>query len=284
MSTAASPSTDFGLRGPVTIWDGPVFYREASSGPRPPLLLLHGWGGSSRYWRTTLATLGDERRMLAPDLPGFGESPPLHGPATAERLAELVITFADTMEIEQFDLNGHSFCAGVAVYVAERYPQRVRRLVLTCMSTFRSEFERRIVDQVHHVMALWMALRRPWMGKRRIIYRTAASRFFYRAPKDDAVLRESFDDFLKMDRRTALETAGSAGEARINQALQAVRCPTLVVGARQDKIMPPPGTPEVARLVPNSRLLWIEQCGHLPMIERPTEYHAALRAFLDDEQ
>ncbi len=279
-----STSTDFALRGPVTVWDGPIFYREANSGPRPPLLLLHGWGGSSRYWRTTLATLGAERRILAPDLPGFGESPPMHGPATAERLAELVIAFADAMGLTQFDLNGHSFCASVAVYVAERYPQRVRRLVLTCMSTFRSEFERRMVDQVHHVMALWMALRRPWMGERRIIYRTAASRFFYRAPKDDAILRESFADFLKMDRRTALETAASAGEPHINQALQAVRCPTLVIGARQDKIMPPPGTPEVARLVPDSRLLWIEQCGHLPMVERPAEYHAALRAFLDDEQ
>lgn len=278
------PSTDFALRGPVTVWDGPVFYREANSGPRPPLLLLHGWGGSSRYWRTTLAALGTERRILAPDLPGFGESPPLRGPATAERLAELVIAFADAMGLVQFDLNGHSFCASVAVYVAERYPQRVRRLVLTCMSTFRSEFERRMVDQVHHVMALWMALRRPWMGERRIIYRSAASRFFYRAPQDDAILRESFADFLKMDRRTALETAASAGEPHINQALQAVRCPTLVIGARQDKIMPPPGTPEVARLVPDSRLLWIEQCGHLPMVERPAEYHAALRAFLDDER
>jgi len=277
------PATDFGLCGPVTVWDGPVFYREANSGPRPPLLLLHGWGGSSRYWRTTLATLGAERRILAPDLPGFGESPPLRGPATAERLAELVIAFADAMGLAQFDLNGHSFCASVAVYVAERYPQRVRRLVLTCMSTFRSEFERRMVDQVHHVMALWMALRRPWMGERRFIYRTAASRFFYRAPQDDAILRESFADFLKMDRRTALETAASAGEPHINQALQAVRCPTLVIGARQDKIMPPPGTPEVARLVPDSRLLWIEHCGHLPMVERPAEYHAALRAFLDDE-
>lgn len=88
-------------------------------------------------------------------------------------------------------------------------------------------------------------------------------------------------DFLKMDRRTALETAASAGDAAINPALAALGCPTLVLGARQDKIMPPPGTPEVARLVPDSRLVWLERCGHLPMLERPAVYHAALRDFLD---
>lgn len=278
---ATTASDDFALKGPVTIWDGPVYYREANSGPRPPLLLLHGWGGSSRYWRATLAALGADRRVLAPDLPGFGDSPPLPGPASADRLAELVIAFADAMGFDQFDLNGHSFCASVAVYVTERYPQRVRRLVLTCMSTFRSEFERRVVEQVHNVMALWMALRRPWMAERRFIYRAIASRFFYRPPADDTVLRESFADFLKMDRRTALETAANAGDPHINQALQAVRCPTLVIGARQDKIMPPPGTPEVARLAPNSRLVWIEQCGHLPMVEKPEEYHRLVREFLD---
>lgn len=280
MSVAAS-TADVDLRGPVTIWNGPVYYREVNAGPRPPLLLLHGWGGSSRYWRATLAALGTDRRVLAPDLPGFGASPPLQGPATAVRMAEVVIAFADAMGLEQFDLNGHSFCASVAVYAATRHPQRVRRLVLTCMSTYRNEFERRIVDKVHNVMALWMAMRRPWMAERRFFYRLLGSRFFYKLPDDDALLREAMADFLKMDRRTALETAANAGDAAINASLAALTCPTLVVGARQDKIMPPSGTPEVARLAPNSRLVWIERCGHLPMVERPDEYHRLVREFLD---
>jgi pimeloyl-ACP methyl ester carboxylesterase len=283
MDTILSQPGSFELRGPLTLWGGPLFYREAADpgGPRPPLLLLHGWGGSSRYWRPTLAALGADRRVLAPDLPGFGESPPLAGPASAERLAELVIAFADAMGLEQFDLNGHSFCASVAVYVAARHPGRVRRLVLTCMSTFRDERERRVVQQVHHVLALWMALRRPWMARARAFYRAVGSRFFYRTPADDNLLREAVADFLKMDQRTALETAASAGEPQINPALASLSRPTLVLGARQDNIMPPPGTPEVARLVPDSQLVWIERCGHLPMIERPDVYHAALRDFLD---
>lgn len=271
------------LRGPLSIWDGPVFYREAGTagGARPPLLLLHGWGGSSAYWRPTLAALGGDRHILAPELPGFGESPPLKGDATPQRMAELVIAFADAMGLAQFDLNGHSFTASVATYIAVRNPGRVRRLVLTCMSTFRSERERRIVSQVHKMLALWMALRRPWMARVRPLYRSVGGRFFYRTPNNDALLQDAVGDFLKMDQRTALETAAGAGDPAINTSLAALRCPTLVVGARHDNIMPPAGTPEVARLVPDSRLVWIERCGHLPMIEQPDEYHRVLREFLD---
>jgi pimeloyl-ACP methyl ester carboxylesterase len=262
---------------------GPVYYREAipAAATRPPLLLLHGWGGSSAYWRNALADLGADRHVLAPDLPGFGASPPLSGPATADHIAEVVIAFADALGLKEFDLNGHSFCASVAVYTTVRNPGRVRRLVLTGMSTYRSERERRMVSSIHNVLALWMALRRPWMARKRFFYRTLGSRFFYRLPADDAILREAVAEFLKMDQRTALETASGAGDPAINQSLAAVTCPTLVIGARQDKIMPPPGTPEVARLVPNSRLVWFDRCGHLPMIEQAPLYHQTLRGFLD---
>ncbi len=264
----------------VTLTGGPVYYRCAGAGP--PLLLLHGWGGSSRYWQATLTQLADLRRSYAPDLPGYGTSPPLAEAATSERMAALVIELADRLGLEQFDLNGHSFCAGVAVYIAARWPQRVRRLILTCFSTFRNERERLLVDQVHKLMALWMNLRRPWMGELRPVYRAIASRFFYRTPSDNALLQANFADFLRMDRRTALESAASAGSPAITAALRAVSAPTLLIAARHDNIMPPAGTPTVAQLIPNCRLVWIERCGHLPMLERPDIYHRLLRTFLVD--
>jgi pimeloyl-ACP methyl ester carboxylesterase len=264
----------------IDLASGPIYYRVGGSGF--PCLLIHGWGGSSRYWQRTIASLGDRHRLYAPDMPGYGVSPPMHDAATPQRLAELLIAYADSLGLAQFDLNGHSFSAGVACFMAARYPERIRRLVLTCFSTYRSERERWVVNQVHHILALWMALRRPWMAQQRAIYRTAAGRFFYRPPSDDAVLQESFADFLKMDKRVALESAANAGSLEINAALKAVQCPTLLVAARQDAIMPPQGTPEVARLIANCTLVWIERCGHLPMIERPEVYHRLVGEFLRD--
>lgn len=262
----------------ITIDGRPIFYRRRGHGP--PLLLIHGWGGSSRYWRGTLEALGASRDVIAPDLPGFGESPPMDGPLNSQRLAELTLAFADALGLERFDLNGHSFSAGVAAYMAARRPERVRRLVLTSFSTFRNEFERKMVDQVHKVMALWMALRRPWMAERRLFYRAVAGRFFYRIPADDALLRESVADFLKMDKRTAVESAASSANPQINVELARIQAPTLVIGSRQDNIMPPRGTPTVAELIPDARLIWIERCGHLPMIERPQLYHGIVGDFL----
>ncbi|NTV65628.1 MAG: alpha/beta hydrolase [Oscillochloris sp.] len=276
MSTHALPAHEALIQ--TTVSGSPLYYRRHGSGM--PLVLLHGWGGSSRYWRGTLATLADNHDVIAPDLPGFGDSPPLADYMGGRRIAELVISFADELGLDQFDLNGHSFCGGVASFLAAHYPQRVRRLVLTNFSTFRNEVERRIVDQVHKVMALWMSLRQPWMAEQRFFYRAVSGRFFYRTPDDDDLLRESFADFMKMDSRIALESAASSSDPAINSALRAIRAPTLLIGSRQDNIMPTTGTTRAAELIPNSRLVWIERCGHLPMIERPDVYHSLLGEFL----
>lgn len=265
-------------RAEIVVRGAPIRYDRAGSGA--PLILLHGWGGSARYWRPTIAALGDAHDLIAPDLPGFGESPPLEGDVGPDRYADLVVALADALGVDQFDLNGHSFCAGVAAHLAARHPRRVRRLILTCFSTFRDERERQVVDKIHYIMALWMALRRPWMARWRPFYRAVSTRFFHSVPADDALLRRSVEDFLRMDRRTAVESAASSGHPAITAALVAVRAPTLLIGARQDQIMPPAGTPIAASRIPSCRLTWIERCGHLPMIERPEEYHRLVRGFL----
>lgn len=281
MSTYAPARDQFPLTGPIIVEDAPIFYRQAGAGSRTPLILLHGWGGSSRYWRSILTELSADRRVLAPDLPGFGESPPLKGQADTGRMAELVLAFADAMGLEQFDLNGHSFSGSVAIFLAARHPERVRRIVLTCVSVFRNERERRIVDQIHKILGVWMGLRRPWMVDMRPFQRAAASLFFHKTPTDVSILRESFADFIKMDQRTALITASDAGNPAIKPAMRAIHAPALVIGARQDKIMPPANTPEIVRLIPNSRLIWIEQCGHFPMLEYSAHYTSLVTGFLD---
>ncbi len=265
----------------VVLPSGPIYYRKQGDGP--PLLLLHGWGGSSRYWQGTLKRLSDIRSVYALDLPGYGQSPPLPVETTPDRMATLVVEFANRLGLETFDLNGHSFSAGVTAYLAANYAHRVHRLVMTCASTFRSERERRKVREVHRIVGLWVKIRSPWMGRAPRFYRKVAQVFFHQIPTDDEILRESMEDFLQMDRRTGIESARNAANADYNEVLQRITAPTLVIGARQDAVMPEYGPPTVAKLIPDSRLFWIENCGHLPMIERPQTYHHLLRHFLLSE-
>lgn len=258
-----------------------VHYRQAGQGP--PLLLLHGWAGSSRYWQGTLTRLADIRTIYAPDLPGYGTSPPLNRPATPETMTRLLIEFADMLGLAQFDLNAHSLGAVMAVAIAVGSPERVRRLVLTCTGTYKNERNRRIVERVHRIMELWLVLRHPRMGTIRPFYRAVARRFFYRVPNDDTLLRDSFADFLNMDKKTALETSKNSVSPDYNDTLRLVAAPTLVIGARQDHLMPHYGPPMISQLVPNNHLVWIERCGHLPMVERPWLYHELVRRFLLDD-
>ncbi len=262
--------------------EGPIAYRQHGQGA--PLLLLHGWGGSSRNWCQTLTGLGKHYSVYALDLPGYGESPPWHPVPGIERTAALVIECANALGLEQFDLNGHSLATTVAAFCAATAPDRVRRLILTCASTYRSEAERWLVARIHYVLKLWVKLRRPWMAHKRWFYRAIARRFFYRLPHNDEVVRASVEAFLRMDRDTALLHARDVALVDYHAALRRITAPVLIVGARQDNIMPPAGTPRVAELLPNSRLIWIERCGHLPMIERPVLYQRVLDQFLQDKE
>ncbi len=272
-----------------------VVYRQAGNGP--PLLLIHGWGGSSRYWLNTMKSLADIRSLYALDLPGFGDSPPQLAMASAERMAELVIAFADNLGLDHFEVNGHSFGAGVAAYLAARWPSRVTRVVLTCFSLPRTEFERAVLVQAHHKLEISLALWQPWwilwqpwlqlwqplatlQWSTPPLPQVMAARFFHRVPNDQQLLQEGMRDFIRMDLRTALEAATSIGDPAIFMALQAINVPTLLVGGRQDLIMPPSGVEVAAQTVPHGRLAWIEQCGHVPMIEQPAAYHQAVRDFL----
>ena len=122
----------------VELSGGKIAYRKAGNGP--PMLLLHGWGSSSRYWQGTLAALGATRTLYAPDLPGYGESPPQHATVCPESMAQLVIDFAEAVGLEYpFDLNGHSFSAAVSAHIAVGWRERVRYLVLTCPCTYHND-------------------------------------------------------------------------------------------------------------------------------------------------
>ncbi len=272
-----------------------IAYRHAGDGP--PLLLIHGWASSSRYWAGTISHFADAYSVYAPDMPGFGESTPLSAPIDVDRMADEVIAFADALGLQQFDLNGHSFGAAVATSIAARYPDRINRLILACLSAPRNPVEFTLLGQAHcqaFFSALWMRpwltvwkpwieMWKPWVAQQWStppVARTLASRFFYQTPENTDLLSAGVIDLVRMDARVALESAASAGDPGIIAALRTITAPTLVVGGDSDLIMPPSGVAALAQLTPNSRLAWVEQCGHVPMVEQPDAYHGIVRDFL----
>lgn len=114
----------------TAVASGAMVWRAWGAGP--PLVLLHGASGSWTHWVRNVLPLAAHRRVLAPDMPGYGESDAPPEPHTADRLAELVAAGIDRMlpPPAVFDLAGFSFGAIIGGLVAARLGARLRTLVL----------------------------------------------------------------------------------------------------------------------------------------------------------
>jgi pimeloyl-ACP methyl ester carboxylesterase len=107
-----------------------VFYREGGDPAAPTLLLLHGFPSSSAQYQQLMERLEDRYHVIAPDYPGFGQSPPLTGTTTFDRIAEVIDGFTDSTGLERFSLYMFDFGSPVGFRLATRHPARVQGLVL----------------------------------------------------------------------------------------------------------------------------------------------------------
>ena len=107
-----------------------VFYREGGERAAPSLLLLHGFPTSSAQYQSLMEALEDRYHVMAPDYPGFGQSPSLKGTTTFDRLADAIEGFTDAIGLERFSLYMFDFGSPVGFRLAARHPERVQGLVL----------------------------------------------------------------------------------------------------------------------------------------------------------
>lgn len=106
----------------------------ATDGSRLPVVLLHGLTGSRLSWEPQLAHLGDQRRVVAWDLPGYGASAPLAEPASFAALADAVARFCDVLGEPRVHLVGLSYGGMIAQYAAVAHPDRFASLSLLATS------------------------------------------------------------------------------------------------------------------------------------------------------
>jgi pimeloyl-ACP methyl ester carboxylesterase len=107
-----------------------VFYREGGESAATALLLLHGFPSSSAQYQSLMERLEDRNHVIAPDYPGFGQSPSLKGMTTFDRLADTIEAFTEAIGLERFSLYMFDFGAPVGFRLATRRPDRVQGLVL----------------------------------------------------------------------------------------------------------------------------------------------------------
>jgi len=116
----------------VQVDDVKIFYREAGPADAPPLLLLHGFPSASHMFRDLIPRLADRFHLVAPDLPGFGQSdmPPRDGFAyTFDNLAKVIDRFTDVVGLQRFAIYIFDYGAPVGLRIAVKHPDRITAII-----------------------------------------------------------------------------------------------------------------------------------------------------------
>lgn len=257
------------------------------AGTGEPLVALHGLGGTKASFLPTLAALAPDRRVIAIDLPGFGDSvKPLGAPYHAPWFAQSVCDLLDALGIERADLVGNSMGGRVAIELGLRAPERTARIALLCPSLAWLRPRR---------WAPLVRLLRPELALAQPAPRSVVEGIVRRVVPGAAEgwVAAGIDEFL----RSYLEPRGRAafyatarqiyleeprGERGFWTRLEGLSARSLFVWGRQDNVVPLGFARHVERALPAARHLELD-CGHVPQLERPRETHAALRDFLSPE-
>jgi pimeloyl-ACP methyl ester carboxylesterase len=231
--------------GPATI-----AYEVAGSGP--PVVLVHGLSGSSRWWRRNIGALTPHRRVYVVDLIGFGASRARHPFALAEAAGYLG-QLLDQLELARVSLVGHSMGGLIAAELAADAPERVDRLVLVDPAALPLD-----THLLTHALSLLHELR------------TISPSF----------LPVLFADSLRAGPLTFWRAARGLMLADLRPKLALIRAPTLVIWGEHDALVPLAFAQQLAQYLRYEQLVVIKGAGHVPMWDRPQEFNRVLMEFL----
>jgi len=261
---------------------GALSTMEAGSGR--PVVALHGLGGTKGSFLTTVADLSARFRVIAVDLPGFGDSvKPLGASYDARFFARSVIDLLDALELERAHLIGNSMGGRVALEAGLEYPDRVDHLALLC-TALAWRRERALVPLVR--------LMQPKLGLVQLAPRLLVEGLVRRVipSADEGWTAAGVDEFL----RAYLTPAGRAafyaaarhlylekpnGPDGFWPRLGTLQAPALFIWGRHDRLVSIAFARHVAETLPQARHLELD-CGHVPQIERPRRTHDAIGKFL----
>jgi pimeloyl-ACP methyl ester carboxylesterase len=260
---------------------------DLTMGSGPDVFLIHGLGGTRASLFETAAALSARYRVHAIDLPGFGSSSkPATGAYNSRWFADIVLGLMDELGIERAHFVGNSMGGRVAIEVGLIAPERVGGLGLLCPA----------VAFVHRGLHPIIRLLRPEFGflphafRRSVVARQFWSIFCDRDSIDPAVGDLMVDEFRRIYQSAGARYAflSSARNIYLEQPfgnggfyprLAELAPPALFVWCSHDRLIPVRFARHVAESLPSAEQVVLENCGHVPQVERPEETNALLTKF-----
>ena len=255
----------------VTVYGAKIHYVEAGSGA--PVILIHGLADNVTIWDPVIPALAARFRVIALDQIGFGRS---DKPLLNYRVStpvDFLDGFLTELKIERASLVGNSLGGWVAAAYALAHPERVERLVLSDAAGYAALAK--TMDS-RALRALRVASRDdirylgPLAFHDKRFYQDVDAAFKERVTAGDSyTVAQVLDSMIR-------------GDDALDNKLQTLKQPTLVLWGREDKLIPLSFGEQFHREIVNSRLRIIDNCGHMPQLECPNEFSAAVLKFFSD--
>ena len=255
------------------------------------LLLIHGMAGTCANWESVIEPLALDHTVIAPDFPGHGASAPGGGDYSLGGLASGLRDLMLALGHERATLVGHSLGGGVAMQFTYQFPEMVERLALVSSGGLGPD-----VSPILRAAALPGAdlfiSATAGSGSRsaRVIGRGLGA-VGLRPNADLAEVARGYATLADPERRKAFlatlrSVVGIEGQrvAALDRLYLAEALPLLIVWGENDPIIPVDHGREAHAQLPGSRLEIFEDTGHVPMLERPGRFIAALQRFLAETE
>jgi pimeloyl-ACP methyl ester carboxylesterase len=283
--------------------DGPVHYREWPGPPSgPPFVCVHGLGGSLLNWAPVAKGLARRGRVIAMDLSGFGLTPPADRGTSVGANWRLLHGFLHALDLGPAVLVGNSMGGMLSLIQAAHHPETVQRLVLVDAAFPRARSLR--AQPSPKVSALFALYANPRLGPRFVESRT-------RRLGPERLVRETLrliaadsstidptlvEAMIELTRqrsefdyasRAFIEAARSIFRSQVfsgryRALVRSIAAPALVMHGAKDPLITVGAAREATGEHPNWRLVEFEDLGHIPQMEAPDRWLAAVDAWLDE--
>ncbi len=229
--------------------------RDQPGQDSPTIVMVHGLVVSSRYMVPTALELAPYCRTYIPEMPGFGKSEKPDHYQNLDEMADTLAAWMTAVGLQQAILLGNSLGCQIIAHFALRHPQRIQAAILVGPTmdiqarTARQEIGRWLVNAPYEPVSLYPIIIR---------------------------------DYLEIGFRRFVATFRYGLQDPIETILPQMQIPTLVVRGDRDTVVPKPWTEEVARLLPQSKLVVIPKAAHDVNYNAPVELSRAIQAFLNE--
>ena len=238
-------------------------FEYVEQGEGPVILVLHGLFGALSNFQDVLQHFSSHYRVVIPMMPIYS-LPVLD--TNVKSLAKFIHKFIQFKGFEKVNLLGNSLGGHVALVYSVRHPEKVQTLTLTGSSGLYENT---------------MGQSYPRKGNIDYVRERVQYTFYDPNTATEELVQECYS--IVNDRAKTLKILSLAKSAiRHNMAedLPNIHIPTCLIWGKQDTITPPEVGEEFNKLMPNSDLFWIDQCGHAPMMEKPEEFNTIYESWL----